>query len=870
MSKSATITIINETKAKIDGLDSYDLTQLYNKYAIFAKNYFFSPKYKLKQWDGKINFFTSQGHVSALLLEDIVPFLVQQQYSLEVVDNRVPPKKWPKPIDKDVFNHILHAKTKKPTELRYYQVDAVNSLIEGSNGILLASTGAGKAQPLTAKILSPSGWVAMGDIKVGDKLLTPKGQETTVQGIYPQGQKDIYQITFHDGSSTLCCKEHLWEVYMPTADRKYSAKTSAQVVNLETMMKFMADKSKNNWPGNISIDTIDIFEYADVPNLPVDPYLIGALLGDGCLSRKNAISFTSADETTVDRVSRAVEPFEVTLKHKSGFDYNITKTIRTNKPNLLVTALANLNLMKCTAKDKFIPPIYKTASLSDRISLIQGLFDTDGTVDLRGHISFTTVSKQLATDVQDMLWALGCTCTITSKRPSYSYKNVSKLGQLAYTLYVSTKMHGSTFFSLDRKKSRCKQFDNRRTLRRRVKSITYHSNQLAQCIMVDDPEHLYVTDDYIVTHNTLITAAMAYSFNEVDMRTLIIVPDESLARQTAEEMLHYELDTGLYIGKVKDTEHTNIVATWQSLKNLPAYIKEFDCVIVDETHGARGPILKNLLIEYATNVPFRYGLTGTLPEDPCDKMQVHSALGPIRYEIPAHKLIDEGILATINIDVIELTEDFTDEYKQFVELELNGDSSIISYSEFVDEYFADYDAERSFLRKSPLRNEWISNLIIDCQDQPKGNVLVITDSVALTRILGDLIPGSYVVNGQDVAKAADRKVIYKEFDTRNDVVMIATSKLCSTGIDIPRIHYVIMIDLGKSFIKIIQTIGRGARKADDKDSIKAIDISSNLKYAKKHVKERIKHYKNAKYPFKKFSIDYVKQIKMEDNDNVII
>lgn len=513
MSKSATITIINETKAKIDGLDSYDLTQLYNKYAIFAKNYFFSPKYKLKQWDGKINFFTSQGHVSALLLEDIVPFLVQHQYSLEVVDNRIPPKKWPKPIDKDVFNHILHAKTKKPTELRYYQVDAVNSLIEGSNGILLASTGAGK---------------------------------------------------------------------------------------------------------------------------------------------------------------------------------------------------------------------------------------------------------------------------------------------------------------------------------------------------------------------TLITAAMAYSFNEVDMRTLIIVPDESLARQTAEEMLHYELDTGLYIGKVKDTEHTNIVATWQSLKNLPAYIKEFDCVIVDETHGARGPILKNLLIEYATNVPFRYGLTGTLPEDPCDKMQVHSALGPIRYEIPAHKLIDEGILATINIDVIELTEDFTDEYKQFVELELNGDSSIISYSEFVDEYFADYDAERSFLRKSPLRNEWISNLIIDCQDQPKGNVLVITDSVALTRILGDLIPGSYVVNGQDVAKAADRKVIYKEFDTRNDVVMIATSKLCSTGIDIPRIHYVIMIDLGKSFIKIIQTIGRGARKADDKDSIKAIDISSNLKYAKKHVKERIKHYKNAKYPFKKFSIDYVKQIKMEDNDNVII
>lgn len=380
---------------------------------------------------------------------------------------------------------------------------------------LCGGPSSGKAQPLSALVLSPEGWKTMGEIKAGDEVFTPRGSITKVLRVFPQGQKEIYTITFHDGSQAECCLEHLWKCYYVT-DYVNRAVTEHTVSTKELIRLVEEQKRRKSGSTAVSIPVIEPIAKPD-SDLPIAPYLLGALLGDGSLRRASP-RFTSTDKHIVTNIQSEL-PMGLSIKRLANTkkEYIITQNCPTNKggkvgmvENPLVTSLKEIKIWGHRSFEKFIPDRYKQGSIEQRLSLLQGLLDTDGTVGKNGDISLTTTSHQLALDVQEIAWSLGGIASICFRSPFYRDKNNRRVeGRKAFEVRISY-MCPKRLFTLPRKKERCKEVyaNGKRPLRRHVKSIDYKGVEEAQCIFVDSLEHLYITNDYVVTHNTTLARAL--------------------------------------------------------------------------------------------------------------------------------------------------------------------------------------------------------------------------------------------------------------------------------------------------------------------------------------------------------------------------
>ena len=356
---------------------------------------------------------------------------------------------------------------------------------------------------------------------------------------------------------------------------------------------------------------------------------------------------------------------------------------------------------------------------------------------------------------------------------------------------------------------------------------------------------------------TISCASLCNAYGQLGINTLTIVPNRDLIGQTKAEYINCGLDTGEYSGTIKTLEHQHVVSTWQALKNNPRIVELFELVLVDECHGCKGKVLGEILTEHSAKILYRFGVTGTLPKDPSDLLAVQVALGPVRFETSASSLIDRGILANIHIDVIQLEENLQLDYEHYCsEVKFGNFKKPLTYIQFKDQWFPDFTSEKSHLQHNEDRIEWIANFIEAKRDSKKGNVLCLVDSIPLGRKMAKLVPNSFFVNGADVKKPEKRKEIYDMFKSHDDLVVFATTAIAGTGLNIPRIFNLITIDIGKSFIRVIQAIGRGLRKADDKDNVIVTDICSDLKYSKKHLTQRIHYYKDARYPHKKHKVNY--------------
>jgi len=349
---------------------------------------------------------------------------------------------------------------------------------------------------------------------------------------------------------------------------------------------------------------------------------------------------------------------------------------------------------------------------------------------------------------------------------------------------------------------------------------------------------------------TYMGASLIESYNKSfqqdgkDFKSITIVPDINLVNQTYREYSFLLLDVGELSGKVKDTDHIHIVSTWQSLQHIPQLLQEMDVLLLDECHGARADVLFNLLNTYGNNVPYKFGMTGTLPKDQTELKTVHISLGEVVDEISAHTLIAQGWLAKLQINILQIQENFTTEYEEFKKYNID---EILTYRQFKNQVFTEYSSEKRYLSTDSNRLNWIANHIISLKSKPKGNSFVLVSGIAIGRKLASLIPGAHFIHGKDQIET--RTEIYDLFEDNNDVVVISTAKLASIGLSINRIFNMVFVDAGKSFIRVIQSVGRSLRKAEDKDDVIVTDICSDLKFSKKHLTDRKSFYKESKYPF---------------------
>lgn len=322
---------------------------------------------------------------------------------------------------------------------------------------------------------------------------------------------------------------------------------------------------------------------------------------------------------------------------------------------------------------------------------------------------------------------------------------------------------------------------------------------------------------------TIITAALSHSVQRYG-RSIVVVPNKNLVLQTLVDYENLGLDVGVYFGDRKDMGNQHIICTWQSLSviskagKLPEFIKDVVCVMIDEAHTAKGPVLKDLLTGPMANVPIRWGLTGTIPKDLFEVMPLRVSLGEVVNTLSASTLQDEGVLAQCHVEVLQTIEHV--EYKN-------------------------YQQELAFLTGDDERLKWLAQKIQGIS--LAGNTLVLVDRIASGHRLVELMPGSSFVSGD--MKAADRKEHYDEINQGDNSILVATYGTSSTGINIPRIFNVVLLEPGKSFVRVIQSIGRGIRKAKDKDFVQIYDITSSCKFSKRHLTKRKTYYAEANYPF---------------------
>ncbi len=339
---------------------------------------------------------------------------------------------------------------------------------------------------------------------------------------------------------------------------------------------------------------------------------------------------------------------------------------------------------------------------------------------------------------------------------------------------------------------------------------------------------------------TVITAALADAVSSYG-RTIVIVPNKSLVTQTETDFVNMELDVGVYFGDRKDFNRTHTICTWQSLNNLLKDTKNSEAditigeflegvvaVIVDEVHQAKADALKTLLSGPFAHIPIRWGLTGTIPKEDYARQSINCMLGPVVGQLSASELQEAGHLAQCHVNIVQLVD--------YVE-------------------YKDYQSELKYLVTNTDRVKYIAQLIDKIKDG--GNTLILVDRVETGKLLQIELSGlfSLLKDRPDVAfvsgatKATERKEHYDEVAEATNKIIIATYGVAAVGINIPRIFNLVLVEPGKSFVRVIQSIGRGIRKAEDKDFVQIWDITSTCKFAKRHLTKRKAFYKEANYPF---------------------
>ena len=519
-----------------------------------------------------------------------------------------------------------------------HQEEGIEFLLKNKKCILADDMGIGKCEFVDNQVFTPKGRQKIGTLKNGDYVIGSDGKPVIVEAVYPQGVKDLYRVTFNDGYSVLVSKEHLFTVSSCNSgdnsknrENKYHTISVEQMLDTELNLNvkgkgrnekrgygfktyYKTSNGQNKW----QIPIVKPIEFSGDSVLPIEPYLLGVCLGDGHIKNSSV------------KVDIHKDDFEEVFKGQLITECKPHRNVRSCNIKL-GESLKELNLNQTRSHTKFIPDIYKYSSIEDRVSILQGLMDTDGHCmkSKKGNFTgteYSTVSEQLADDVSEIVHSLGGIVRKKSRIPTYHYKGEKKEGKRVYRLNIKFS-NDINPFRLKRKSGEYLQ-PKKYKVGRYIKDIKLEKQGESVCIQVGAEDHLYVTEHGIVTHNTYQSIVAAL---EIEAERILVVCPSSLKINWMREIENFCEDVSIIKGKHWDPDRFTII-NYDILKNfhtieekgkkyedweLRREIVEFnpDLIILDEAHyvknhkSIRGKILKDISKKFKTERVWL--LTGT-------------------------------------------------------------------------------------------------------------------------------------------------------------------------------------------------------------------------------------------------------------------
>lgn len=533
---------------------------------------------------------------------------IDEAYSLaEFADDEVKEvfRKWQATIDQSRAtdaNIIIPApKGLKPFN---YQKAGIAWALERKGSLIGDEMGLGKACINSTKILTPTGWIEIERLEVNDLVIGVDGKPTKVIGVYPQGKIDTYKITFNDKTSIIVSEDHLWAARTNNDQYRDNPWRTKKTKDLIDNIK---DVNGNNiWRIPVIENPAELDNNED---RPIDPYILGVLLGDGCLSSTNSICYCPGDKLVPREVENVLtKEYKHTVSLQEPETENIYRitTEPQNATNPILNSMRQFGLIGIPGNRRFVPKSYLFAPKEIRLAILQGLLDTDGECRDDSMVQFSSCSKQLVEDVAFLCQSLGGISRIDKPRfTKYEYKNEIKRGQLSHRVSLSfpdgivpVRAHIDEFVPKTKYKPN-----------KIINNIEYFGKEECTCIAIEADHHLYVAENFIVTHNTI--QGLGVINLDKSIKDIIIFCPVSLKinwKKEAEKWLVHKHKIAIVsdVGDVlmrdsrsdPNTVHImiigfqSIVGSGKRAKTLREYlfhIPSYDLIIVDEAHRLKNP-----------------------------------------------------------------------------------------------------------------------------------------------------------------------------------------------------------------------------------------------------------------------------------------
>lgn len=831
---------INPNKGKLSG-DLKILNKLFNEFKIKHPRSFHIRVKGKGNWDGNIKYISEYGNFKVGLLPLIVKRIEELGHKYKIHDERPQVKIQPK-----IPNYIGENK------LRPYQKDILKALlfnkvgdIDFRMGVANAATNAGKALSNDSLVLTASGWVKISKLKVGDLVMNPvDGLPVRAIGVYPQGIRDTMKISFKDGSHTICDESHIWSV----CSRGRKGKPLINLTAIEMYNNGVYEERfinrKRGKPG-----VSKVYKYYtpltkpldfDEKSLPINPYILGFILGDGCISGKRKTVRVSTNIVDCEEVHNRLIGFgaELRLRHnypnKGVNHFNIIG---------IYDGLLELGLVGKKSESKYIPDIYLYSSIDQRKMLLAGLLDTDGTklnTDRKERgVRFSSKSKELSLGVLNLVRSLGGWGTIKEKDRTKEGKSKSYVVNFIINFNPFLREYKSNSWVLvNNKPNRKYHYYNT------IIGIEKYKKEKCTCIKVDSKEGLFITNDFVVTHNTTIMVGVHKAFKS-KLNTLILTQDADWFNQAKVELPL--LTDGEKIGFIRGTStkqewHKINVAMVQTLsRNVLYFEKELsniDILLIDECDLSNNNMYKKV-IERLFNASIRLGFSGTifmsnLKKDAIKNMDIRTTLGDQLAYVSKKWMMDKGYSTKVTVRIVEGNTDKPKERR-----DSKGRKIRLSYKEIYDELITD---NRNRHRKSYKRTMHNINrgrlpCLIVCHYIPHVENLY-----------------NYFKNKLDRKKVRytiahchnetkNRAKIISDFREGKIDILIA-SFIIRRGKNFPLLRYLQNASATDSKESVSQLMGRLERTHESKNRAYMDDLyDTGDKYLLRHSNHRIKLYK---------------------------